>query len=220
MIEINLLPPEYRKAESTPIGRFIAIVAGAVVVTSTLIAYGYVHYSKLAGVRDVRKETEQEFANKQKQADVSKALQQEINAYESRRKAITQVARKRILQSRKLDELLDILQNGGDRVTYNVWLKNLTVKPGRQARRGQETSGGTVSFAGWSESTEFSKVTNLRNALKEDAYFEDFKSISSPNFKEKKWDDGLQPSEAGAFSYSLVLKPLGWRHSGPKGKKK
>ena len=37
MININLLPPEYRKAESTPITRFIAIVAGAVLVTSTLV---------------------------------------------------------------------------------------------------------------------------------------------------------------------------------------
>ena len=34
MININLLPHEYRKAEATPIGRFLAIVIGAVVVTT------------------------------------------------------------------------------------------------------------------------------------------------------------------------------------------
>ena len=33
MINVNLLPVEYRKTESTPVGRFLAIVVGAVLVT-------------------------------------------------------------------------------------------------------------------------------------------------------------------------------------------
>ena len=52
----------------------------------------------LKGVREVREATEHEFSNKKAQADVSKALQAEINAYEVRRQAITQIAGARILK--------------------------------------------------------------------------------------------------------------------------
>ncbi|NJN14212.1 MAG: hypothetical protein HC813_00670 [Planctomycetes bacterium] len=212
MIQINLLPAEYRKAEATPIGRFIAIVAGAVLVTGGLVAYGFVHYSTLKGVREVREATEAEYQNKKAQADVSLALQAEISAYEGRRKAIQQVAKDRILHSRKLDEFLDIIYNKGERTSYFVWLKDLSAKPGRAVRKGVPETGGTVSFSGWAETREFSRVTNLRDSIRKDPYFQDFKSISPPVFKEVRWDDGLEPSAAGRFNYTMVLKPLGWQH--------
>jgi Tfp pilus assembly protein PilN len=223
VININLLPHEYRKTEATPIGRFLAIVIGAVLVTSGLVAYGYVHYSELKGVREVRASVEEEFANKNARAQISRNLQNEINAYETRRKAITQVARARILHSRKLDEFLDVIHNGGNRDAYYVWLDKLAVKPGRAtARRGSKGpgSGGSWAFDGYAETTEFSRVTNLRDAIRKDSFFEDFAQISWPNFKAKVWDDELEPSSAGKFSYQMSLKPLGWRHKAKKTNKK
>lgn len=220
MIQINLLPHEYRKTESTPIARFIAIVAGAILVTSGLVAYGFVHYSKLKGVREVREATEAEYSNKKKQADISKSLQTEINNYESRRKAIQKVAKARNLQSRKLDEFLDIIHNRGDRSTYFVWLKNLGIKPPRAVRKGKPSTGGGVSFSGFSETIEFSRITNLRDAIKKDAFYQDFKSISQPNFKAVEWDDELEPQKAGKFSFNLTFKPLGWRHDAKSSRKK
>lgn len=214
MISINLLPAEYRKSEATPIARFLAIVIGAVVVTTGLVVYGWVHYSKLRGVREVREATEAEFANKKAQSDVSQSLQVEINAYEARRKAIQQVAKNRILHSRKLDEFLGIMHNNGDPTTYNVWLNSFTVRPPRAATRGKKAgNGGSLSFSGFSESREFSRVTNLRDAIKDDVFYKDFKSISRPVFKFVKWDDELEPKEAGRFSFDMTLKPLGWVHT-------
>ena len=219
MIHVNLLPVEYRKTEATPVGRFLAIVVGAVLVTSTLVAYGYVHYSELKGIREVRASVEAEYANKKAQAQMAKALQNEIVAYQTRRKAIQKIASARILQSRKLDEFLDIVHNGNDRTQYFVWLNKLAVKPGRAQRRGQAKSGGSWAFSGWAETKEFSRVTNFRDALRKDAFFDDFASISQPNFKAVSWDDGLEPSEAGSFNYGMTLKPLGWQKTA-KGKKK
>ena len=219
MIRINLLPPEYRKTESTPIARFLSIVIGAIMVTSGLVTYGYIHYSELNGIREVRASVEAEFANKSAQAKISQSLQNEINAFETRRRAIQQVASNRILQSRKLDEFLDVIHNGGDRTAYYVWLRNLSVSPARAARRrGQVTTGGAWAFSGFAETTEFSRVTNLRDAIRKDEFYEDFGAISLPNFKAMSWDDGLEPSTAGSFNYTMTLKPLGWRHA--KGKKK
>ncbi|MFQ5843644.1 MAG: PilN domain-containing protein [Planctomycetota bacterium] len=217
MIRVNLLPPEYRKLESTPLARFIAIRVGALLIASELGVYGYVRYSELRSVREVRTATEAEYQNKKAQADVSLNLRKEIQAYEARRKAIQQVASRRILWSRKLDEFLDILHNKGDRHEYFVWLKKLQVAPPRaQGRRKGPGSGGNFTFEGFSESIEFSKVTNLRNAVRKDAFFRDFQRISRPNFEAIIWDDEKTPDRAGRFSFSLELKALGWDRSGKK----
>jgi len=218
VININLLPAEYRKTEATPIARFIAIVVGAVVVTASIVAYGYVHYSELRGAREVRAATEETYTNKKAQADVSKSLQTEVNNYEIRRKAIQQIASNRVLQSRKMDEFLDIIWSRGDRSSYFVWVKSLSVRPGRAPRRGKAQTGGVFTFAGFSESTEFSRITNLRDAIKSDPFYEDFKGISPPVFKAVKWDDELEPKSAGRFSFSLTFRPMGWR-AGAKKKK-
>jgi Tfp pilus assembly protein PilN len=214
VISINLLPSEYRKSEATPIARFLAIVIGAVVVTTGLVVYGYVHYSQLRGVQEAREATENNFTNKKAQADVSQSLQAEINAYEARRKAITEVARNRILHSRKLDEFLSILHNKDDRSSYYVWLQSLAVKPPREAgRRGAVGTGGSLSFSGFSDTLNFSRVTNLRDALKgTKAFYDDFKGISRPAFRAVQWDDGLEPAQAGKFSFDLTLKQLNWAH--------
>jgi len=220
VIHVNLLPVEYRKAESTPVGRFLAIVVGAVLVTSALVGYGYVHYSSLKGVREVRASVEAEHANKVAQAQIAKALKTEIAAYRARRTTIQNVAKARILQSRKLDEFLDVVHAGNDRTQYYVWLGKLSVKPGRAKRRGQAQSGGSWSFGGWAETTEFSRVTNFRDALRKDTFFEDFDSISQPNFKAVTWDDGLEPDAAGSFNYGMNLKPFGWQDAAAKKRKK
>jgi Tfp pilus assembly protein PilN len=214
VISINLLPAEYRKSEATPIARFLAIVIGAVVVTTGLVVYGWIHYSKLRGVRDVRETTEAEYSNKKAQSDVSQSLQAEINAYEARRKAIQQVAKNRIIHSRKLDEFLGVLYNSGDPTTYNIWITTFSVKPPRTKSRGKGAgNGGAMTFSGFSESREFSRVTNLRDAIKDDVFYKDFQSISRPVFKFVKWDDDLEPKEAGKFAFDMTLKPLGWVHT-------
>jgi Tfp pilus assembly protein PilN len=214
VIAINLLPSEYRKSEATPIARFLAIVIGAVVVTTALVVYGYVHYSQLRSIQEVREAAEAEYLNKKQIADQSLSLQAEINAYEARRKAITEVARNRILHSKKLDEFLSIVWNGDDKSAYYVWLNGLAVKPPREARaKGQATTGGTFSFTGYSDTVNFSRVTNLRDSLKgKKAFYDDFKAISRPGFKAHYWDDGLEPSSAGKFGFDLTFKPLGWAY--------
>ncbi len=218
MININLLPVEFRKAESTPVARFIAIVVGAVVVTASLVGYGYVHYSKLKEARDVRMQTEETYANKKAQADVSKSLQTEINNYELRRKAIQSIAQNRILNSKKLDEFLDIIWARGDKTDYYIWLNSMSVRPGRTPRKGKPTSGGTLTFGGFSEG-EFNRITNLKRAISDEkSFFSDFKQISMPGFKKITWDDEREPSSAGRFSFTLQLKPLGWNFVGKRKK--
>jgi hypothetical protein len=96
---------------------------------------------------------------------------------------------------------------------YHVWLSDLSVKPPRVVRKGKATDGGSMVFSGYSESQDFSRVTTVRDAIKTHVFFEDFKSISRPEFKAVEWDDGREPDRAGRFAYDLTLKPLGSRAS-------
>ena len=58
MIQINLLPPEYRPRQGTPVARFIAIVAGVVVIACAGGAYAYTHFVELAKVKEMRSSRE------------------------------------------------------------------------------------------------------------------------------------------------------------------
>ena len=218
MITINLLPPEYRKPEATPVGRFIAIVVGAVLVTSGLGVYGYVHYSKLKEARDFREATEGDYKAKKVQQEMSRSLAEEVKAYETRRDAIQDVASLRILWSRKLDEFLEILHNGGDKNDYFIWLNGMKASPARDTSRGKPASGGEVSFNGFCAGQELTKVTNLRNKIRKDEFFKDFKLVSQPNWQVEFFNDGREPAAAGKFNFQLTLKPLDWRRADKKGK--
>ena len=127
--------------------------------------------------------------------------------------AITEVARGRILHSRKLDEFLDIIHNRGDKTTYFVWLERFSVAKPRATRRGGPSTGGAMAFQGFSESTEFSKITKLRDAIRKDPFFEDFTRITRPIFKAVDFDDDLEPKSAGRFQFTMELKPLGWQYA-------
>ena len=47
MIRVNLLPQEYRKAESTPLKQFFATVGAVVLVTLAVAGYVIIHWGKL-----------------------------------------------------------------------------------------------------------------------------------------------------------------------------
>jgi len=217
VITINLLPQEYRRPESTPVARFVAIVVGAILVTSGLGLYGVVHYSRLKDARDTREATELDYQNKKALQDISRSLGEEIKAYETRRAAIQEVASNRILWSRKLDELLDIIYNDDKRNEYFVWLTGMKVSPSRDASRGKPTSGGELHFSGYCASTELSKVATLRTRLRSDkAFYQDFKYLSPPNWIVETFNDGREPAAAGKFNFQLTLKPLDWNRAAKK----
>src|SRR5262245_56971085 len=102
MIQVNLLPPEHRAAQGTPIARFVAIVAGVALVIGAGSVYAYTHFIQLAKVMEVRSLREEEARSKEVQRDRSLALQAEIEDKAQRRKAIQAIHRNRILWSRKL----------------------------------------------------------------------------------------------------------------------
>src|SRR5437667_2698466 len=125
MIRVNLIPPEYRAATGTPVGRFVAIVAGVLAVVTAGCAYAYTHFVQLQKALEVKALREGEADNKEHQKERSLALQREIDGYQQRRRAIQAINRNRMLWSRKLDQFFDIVANRES--PYNAWLDELDI---------------------------------------------------------------------------------------------
>ena len=145
MIKVNLLPPEYRKVDGTPVARFVTLVLGVFLTASAMSVWGYVHFGMLTEVRERRTSLEEELVGLQKLAERSQALLAEFKEYQRRRETIEEIDKTRILWSRKLDQLADLIHNKGQTDRHQVWLSDIRSQNSRSAE-----SGGVLTISGWS----------------------------------------------------------------------
>jgi len=219
MIQVNLLPPEYRKSEGTPLPRFLAILGGVVLCSAAIGLFLFVHFGTLMKYTSIREQKEDSYYKQKVLADRSLALQREYNEYQKRRKTIEEVASQRILLSKKIDQLCNLIHNNGDHDKYFIWLTSLSAnvggKGGKSRSKKAAATGGEMKFKGFSASADFSRLATFRDAIEAsaegDGFFSDFTTIDYPAWQVERWDDGLEPAEAGTFNHTLVMKPLGWR---------
>ena len=232
MIQINLLPPEYRPRTGTPVARFVAIVVGVVLVACASGAWFYTHFIHLTNVRELRDVRAEEAASKERQKEHSLSLQREIDVYEKRRSAIQAINRSRTLWSRKLDQFYDIITAQDDEGSFKVWLDSLEVPPqriatrgrGRRAGRGDVQNGGAFRFTGYMAMDSSSDAPALSSLLfraltgdpeatgERTDFFEDFVAINNPNIavvetSSSKNEVQLLPPVVGSFRYELLLNP-------------
>jgi cell division protein FtsB len=227
MIQVNLLPPEYRAAAGTPVARFVAIVAGVVLVIGASCAFAYTHFIQLAKVREVKSLREEEAASKEIQKERSLALQREIGEYEERRRAIQTINRNRVLWSRKLDQFFDIV--AGRDSSYSAWLDELEVPTLLATNRratagvgGGVPDGGLFKFTGFlamnganeapaQNSSFYRALTGDPDTTKQsNEFFTDFTSISNPAIdivnSSSSAGEQLTPAVVGAIRYELHLR--------------
>ena len=239
MIQVNLLPPEYRAATGTPVARFVAIVAGVVLVVGATCAYAYTHFIQLAKVREVQGLREEEAKSKESQKARSLSIQAEIAEYEQRRRAIQTINRNRVLWSRKLDQFFDVV--AGRDAPYSAWLEELEVPTKLATNRRQPgaigggvTDGGQFKFNGFlamhssneapAQNSAFYKALTGDPEITRQAseFYADFLSISNPTIDiiDHSGPEKLSPPILDAFKYEMRLKaptidaPLGTPKTG------
>ncbi len=229
MIQINLLPPEYRPRAGTPVARFVAILAGVVLVASASGVYAYTHFIELSRVKELKVARDEELAAKTKLRERSLELQREIKIYENRRTAIQTINQSRTLWSRKLDQFFDVVTAQGNPDAYLCWLENVEVPTQlasrrRGARRGAAKSqpAGELRFDGHLGMEDNRKALMLSStfhkALTGDPevtgqptdFFADFQSITNPGIEIQRvrGKQELIPPVVGDFKYQLKLHPL------------
>ena len=207
MIKVNLLPPEYRKSDGPPIARVAALVVGAVVSASAFGVWCWVHFSVLADAETRRIEKEEDLAQVRDLADRSDALLREFQEYQRRRETIEKIGSSRILWSRKLDEMSDLIHNKGDTKAFLVWLNAIRTV----GARGPDSQVG-LSISGISGGAEYSKLSDFNRAIKETKeFFEDFVKVDPPEGTQRKFEDGRFPLAGWEFSFTLDHKHPNWR---------
>jgi Tfp pilus assembly protein PilN len=209
MIKVNLLPPEYRKVEGTPVARLAITVAGVAAVACSAGWWGYYHMAVLDKVRAERMQQEENLAAAKAQAERSQSLLREFKEYQRRRDTIETIGSSRLLWSKKLDELADVIHNKGDSKRHLVWLNQIRSQGGRFA-----TSPCQLVIHGWSGGEQFHRLSNFNEDLKKTPDFsEDFISVDPPDGTQVPFDDDNIPNVAWEFSFGLDLKHPNWRET-------
>lgn len=207
MIKVNLLPPEYRKVDGTPVARLAVTIAGVVLVACGAGAWGYVHLAMLAQIRDERIQKEEELASLKAQAERSQALLKEFKEYQRRRETIEKIGTSRILWSKKLDEFADLIHNKGDTKRHLVWLNTIRTQGGRMPN-----SPVSMTIHGWSAGDMSRKLSDFNSDIKNsEDFFADCYRVDPPEGQRVSFDDENVPNQAWEFTFGIDFKQPNWR---------
>jgi len=157
MIEINLLPQEYRVQERTPLGLFLTIIVG--ICTVGAIGVYEINLKKELAAKQLenqRLHAEADRTDKEKEAVVK--LEREIDVARKRQETIIEISQSKIIWSQKLIQFGKIMAEYPD-----FWIDRLSLQ------RGGDKAKLTLNFYA------------LGNDLRKEANFQD-RIINDTNF--------------------------------------
>jgi len=203
MITIDLLPPEYRQKHRTPL-KYMLAVAGAVAVNTSLFAYwGWTAFGISAEVKSELLVLRDTHDGLQAQISYHKSLEKESQVYRSREEMLGEVTQRRVNWTQRVDQLVDVINRGGDGEKYLVWLDDLTVDQTENKRR---SSYGQIKSKGYSGSASFADVANFLEDLQQSELMADFMPPGKPEGTQSTKDEGLYPSEIISFPLEMDLR--------------
>ena len=206
MIRINLLPEEYRRRARTPL-KLVASFAAVVAVNGSLLAYWCWMAFGVAGEIETRRSVLQiEMDGLTPQVNYHNALQAETKIYASREQTLSEITKNRVLWTRKLDELIDVVNLGGDGVRHFIWFDDLNVKQESDPRA---RSWGELSASGHSGSAKWDQVANFLEDLEDVSltnFIDTFNKPAPPEGTQNPPDEELIPSEVWSFPLKIGLK--------------
>lgn len=203
MIRINLLPEEYRRKAKTPLKLMLGVSA-AVAVNTGLAAWGaWMYFGVEARINSESSVLQTEMDGLSPQVAYHRSLESESRVHKSREATLAEITKSRVSWTRKLDELIDVINRGGDGQRHLIWLDDLNVTQNGAGSRG---GAGEVKAAGHSGSDRFAQVANFLEDVEASPFIEDFDPPAPPEGSESLVDEELVPSTVWAFPLSLKLK--------------
>jgi Tfp pilus assembly protein PilN len=204
MIRVNLLPQEYRKAESTPLKQFFATMGAVVVFALAAVGWLLIHYGRLGPKQSDLETITDVVKGQQTQVKDSKNLGTWLAEYKAQYDKIDKVALTRVLWSRKIDEIWEVVVSPTPANKYDVWLKGLS---GKVVDTGK--AGGEVQFSGASAGAQVVRLSDFHESVKTSPFFKEFQSITYPyGNREPLSGADREPKEGWTFQFTLQLRPL------------
>jgi hypothetical protein len=204
MILINLLPPEYRQKRRTPFKMMAAVALCATVNTSLLAYLAWTAFGVSAEVRSELAVLGDSMQSLRPQIEYHEVLDKESKLFASREQALADVTSKRISWTEKLDQLVDLVNDGGSaEEEYLIWLDGLEVDTDINDRK---KSFGSMKASGNSGSENFSALATFLDDVQDSPLSRDFSRPDSPEIPTKKVEIELIPSIVWTFPFELSLK--------------
>jgi hypothetical protein len=212
MIEINLLPPEYRAPEGTNLPLIAALAIGVLVVGFTGL-YGMNLSNELAQVEsDLEKRLEDRPALEElaKKVDNHKA---DIGRQTSRQDTIIKISQSKVMWSLKLDQFARIMNRFS-----TFWVTNMQL-----TQRSSRSSGvsGQLNLQLSATGRDLNDVSRFRDALKHDTNFAyHFQNLPSPQVQIQSLSGYVNATERMVFRITVPLVSLEEESTGRGRKKK
>jgi len=207
MIRINLLPEEYRRKAKTPVKLLLTVIMVAAINASLASWWGWEAYGVAAEIESERNVLVTEKEGLDPQVAYHKSLEGERRQHKLREDTLAQITRQRINWTRKLDELVEVVNRGGDGQRHLIWFDDLRIEPGRAGRgKEQQVDFGKVTASGFSGSDKFAQVANFLEDVQRSNFAGDFGPPASPEGSEAINDEDLVPATVWSFPLELDLK--------------
>jgi Tfp pilus assembly protein PilN len=205
MIHINLLPEEYRRRARTPIKVTLG-VAGVITVNALLLVwFAWLALGVMAEIDSERQVLQTELDGLAPQVDYHKSLETERKSFAAREETLAEITGSRINWTRKVDELVTVINSGGGGERHYVWLDDLNVAQNADAR--SKTSG-SVRASGHSGSDDFAQVANFLEDLERSPFIEEFMPPAPPAGSQSSKDTELIPAVVWSFPLQIEMKTL------------
>lgn len=200
MIRINLLPPELKTLERTPLTRFVVIMAGAALTTTAVLIFLTLTFSTLPRERQKRDDIKKDIKQKQMLAAKYDELDQEVKFFRLRIDAVKKLRKERHIWSKTLFDLHRVVEE-----TKHVALNSVSIETeGRGMRRGGAAPKMAIVMDGYSIIPELSSAAGFMMNLRNSEFFKACESIKiGTTVISTKKDDSVCE-----FSLRVVLKPL------------
>lgn len=201
MIRIDLLPPEYRRAERTAPAVFLATAGLVAFACVALFGVGYVWFGVVGKARGETEMAQDHLDNIKPRAEYSDRLESEKKDFSARLLQIKEFSDSRVLWTKKLDVLASLVDSPPEALPHTAWFGSLQMEMSTGRKMG-------LTLKGSSETGEIRRVSNLHATLKDTpVFFDGFVGISNPAGKVVV-DEEYEPKESCEFEFLLELKDV------------
>jgi len=198
MIRINLLPAEYRRADRTSPKVFAAMIVTVVLTCSVFGWFGLIYFGELRELERRHETVANTLATESKRAAYYDQLVKEEREFSKRSDTIQTIAGSRLLWTKILEEVIDVVNNNTDR--HVAWFTDLDIKEGSSAKAGPQ-----VHMPGMVQGARMTALANFHEDLERSEFWKDVQEVSAPNAAQQI-NKARYPPEAYAFNLKWSFK--------------
>lgn len=211
MIHINLLPEELRRSTRTSPKTLGLLFAASVLCFGGLGTTGFLWFNVRADKQARVDITQEQLEGMMPRAKYADQLDKEKSEFEKRNKTINEIALSRIIWTRKLDRLSEIVSRDATTNRHRAWLDTLDIDCKA------DTTHPGIKLKGFNAGDDYESVSNFHEDLMTDPVFSDgFVKFTPPDMKVNDPDEGVEPAKKTEYRFEIKLPEKDKRKAAPK----